>query len=67
MRKDFSVGKMMDEITQKQITRVRMLLGEGLEKQVTDQHILIVLAWHYPTEAAEIIRKKLTGEVNGKA
>ena len=38
-----------------------MLLGEGYQDLVTDQEILIVLAWQYPSEAAETIRKRLDG------
>ena len=49
------------EIQDLQITRVRKLLGKDYQDLITDQEILIVLAWQYPTEAAETIRRRLDG------
>jgi hypothetical protein len=51
-----------DEVTQRQIVRVRQLLGE-IEKDISDKMILYYLREHYPSDTAAIIRRLWTGEL----
>lgn len=51
-----------EELLKLQIIRVRMLLDTWASGLVSDEEIAMVLKHNYPTEAAHVLLRKLTGE-----
>lgn len=51
-----------EELLKREIYRVRMFLDVWASGLITDEEIAMVLKYHYPREAAQVLLKKLTGE-----